>query len=256
MPYLGNSLSVGSSAVTASASALAPFTNTYSVDFTTDDYVDITSVLSSVATDTQGAFSAWVAPTDATPVSSTIIIGFGDNDADNRLYYNITEFSPAGRLIAVCRINGVTQWILGTDAAITSDDTWVSVILSHNGTEPVLYVNGVAVAQTFTNTTDKTAWLNDIPAIDIATVGMLRYSSQSRNFFEGLIDEPAIFSTALTSQQALAIGSNPPADLTSYSPVGWWRFEEGTGTSITDSSGNGHTATLTNGPTFSTDVPT
>src|SRR5690242_649126 len=34
--------------------------------------------------------------------------------------------------------------------------------------------------------------------------------------------------------------------------VGAWGFEEGSGTSTTDSSGNGHTATLTNGPTWST----
>src|SRR5262249_48643260 len=38
--------------------------------------------------------------------------------------------------------------------------------------------------------------------------------------------------------------------------VGYWKFDEGSGTSATDSSGDGNTGTLTNGPTYSTDVPT
>jgi fibronectin type 3 domain-containing protein len=33
-------------------------------------------------------------------------------------------------------------------------------------------------------------------------------------------------------------------------PAGWWKFDEGTGTSTADSSGNGHTGTLVNSPTW------
>ncbi len=33
-------------------------------------------------------------------------------------------------------------------------------------------------------------------------------------------------------------------------PVGWWKFDEGSGTSTADSSGNGTTGTLTNSPTW------
>jgi len=79
---------------------------------------------------------------------------------------------------------------------------------------------------------------------------------QSTDFANGKIDEVAIIPSELSAAQVAAIyNSGVPADLTSYSPVLWTRFEEGTGTSIADSSGNGHTATLTNGPTFSSDVP-
>ena len=35
-------------------------------------------------------------------------------------------------------------------------------------------------------------------------------------------------------------------------PAGWWKFDDGSGTSATDSSGNGHTATLVNGITWAT----
>jgi hypothetical protein len=38
-------------------------------------------------------------------------------------------------------------------------------------------------------------------------------------------------------------------------PIAYWRFEEGAGTTFSDSSGNGHTGTLSGGATFSTLVP-
>lgn len=41
------------------------------------------------------------------------------------------------------------------------------------------------------------------------------------------------------------------ADVTS-GLVAWWKFDDGSGTSATDSTGNGNTGTLTNGPTWTT----
>ncbi|HVW66654.1 MAG TPA: LamG-like jellyroll fold domain-containing protein [Candidatus Peribacteraceae bacterium] len=38
--------------------------------------------------------------------------------------------------------------------------------------------------------------------------------------------------------------------------VGYWKFDDGTGATAVDSSGNGNNGTLVNGPTWSTDVPT
>ncbi len=50
----------------------------------------------------------------------------------------------------------------------------------------------------------------------------------------------------------LAVGTNlnlsPIANNTGL--VGYWKFDEGTGTTATDSSGNGNTGTLTNGPSW------
>ena len=75
MPYLGNSLSVGSSAVTASASALASFTNTYSVDFDgVDDYInaDALDLNSEIGTG---------------DVSIAFWIKFDDLTGDNYIFY-------------------------------------------------------------------------------------------------------------------------------------------------------------------------
>ena len=84
------------------------------------------------------------------------------------------------------------------------------------------------------------------------------------------IDEVALYQSTLsdggvTSTGTTATGdvadiynSGVPTDLTSYSPVGWWRMgdnDSGTGTTVTDQGSGGNDGTLTNSPTFSIDAP-
>jgi hypothetical protein len=77
------------------------------------------------------------------------------------------------------------------------------------------------------------------------------------NFMDGNIDEVSIFSSALNVGD-LWNGSTKPTDLTSLSPLGWWRMGDnngGTGTTVTDEGSGGNNGTLLNGTLFSTDVP-
>jgi hypothetical protein len=77
-------------------------------------------------------------------------------------------------------------------------------------------------------------------------------------YFGGLIDEVAIWSTPLSEADTLALypASEVPTDLTALSPVGWWRMgDNDTGTTITDQGSGSNDGTLTNGPTYSSDVP-
>jgi len=84
------------------------------------------------------------------------------------------------------------------------------------------------------------------------------------NFFDGKIDEVAIWDAALSAnaiaelwdQDGGTVGpSNLREDKDNYTNSGdlqgWWRFEEGSGTSIADSSLNSNTGTLS-GATFDT----
>ena len=75
-------------------------------------------------------------------------------------------------------------------------------------------------------------------------------------FFVGKQDEFAIFNTELSSENASVIyGSGQPNDLTDLSPVAWYRFEEGMGTTAIDSGSGGNDGVLTNGVAYSTNVP-
>ena len=78
-------------------------------------------------------------------------------------------------------------------------------------------------------------------------------------YSHGLMDEVSLFNTALTQREITAMyNSGTPNDISSLSPLGWWRNgdnDSGTGTTVTDQGSGGNDATLTNGPTFSTTVP-
>ena len=91
-----------------------------------------------------------------------------------------------------------------------------------------------------------------------------RSGSTLSNIFDGEINNASIFNKALNSSNMAAIyNSGTPLDLStnsgnyteSASLEAWWRFNEGTGTSYTDSSGNGYTGSGVNNPTWSTNTP-
>lgn len=75
---------------------------------------------------------------------------------------------------------------------------------------------------------------------------------------EGNFDEFAFFTSDQSANLSSIYNSGVPSDLSSYSPTHWWRMGEndgGAGTTITDQGSGGIDATLVNGATFSTSVP-
>ena len=77
--------------------------------------------------------------------------------------------------------------------------------------------------------------------------------------FEGSLDEFAIFDGDKTGIISTLYNSGIPADLAGLSGLEhWWRMGDnnaGTGITVTDEGSGGNDATLTNGPTFSSSVP-
>ena len=82
-------------------------------------------------------------------------------------------------------------------------------------------------------------------------------------YLGGLIDEFAIFNSTLSASNVTDIyNSGEPNNLgpdgLDLSPIGWWRMGDndgGTGTTITDQGSGDNDGTLTNGATYSSDVP-
>jgi len=103
------------------------------------------------------------------------------------------------------------------------------------------YRNGAIFGATVTNS--GTLTLNSFGRVISNTFG-----------FEGHLDEIAFWNSDETSNLASIYNSGTPDNLTDLSPLNWIRFEEGSGTTATDSGSAGNNGTLTNGPTYSTDV--
>ena len=71
--------------------------------------------------------------------------------------------------------------------------------------------------------------------------------------YEGYLDEISFWNVALTgSQIQYYMTSSPSGDETGL--VGYWDFNEGSGTTASDATSNGNDGTI-NGATWSTDVP-
>jgi len=74
--------------------------------------------------------------------------------------------------------------------------------------------------------------------------------------FYGNIDSVAFWDSDQSSNIGSIYSASGAVDLSPLSPISWWRFEEGSGTTATDSGTGGNDGTLINGVAYSTDVPT
>jgi hypothetical protein len=152
---------------------------------------------------------------------------------------------------------------------IAQDTNWhhVAVTVKQDSSNVLssIYLDGVSGGTTTTAATLS----NFVPAADLA-VGKRNRPGGSELPFAGLIDEVSIIGSALSDggvssgqtaggDIATLYNSGVPADISSFSPVSWYRMgdnDSGTGTTITDQGSGSNDGTLTNGPTFSTNTPT
>ena len=135
-----------------------------------------------------------------------------------------------------------------TDTTPLTDGNWHHVMAVYiPSTSMKLYLDGSEVAS-------DTSSISAQQSNNSSNPWSIGKRSAHSNFMNGNIDEVSIFSSALNIGD-LWDGSTKPTDLTSLSPLGWWRFEAGSGTTVTDSGSGGNDGTLLNGATYSTDKP-
>ena len=99
---------------------------------------------------------------------------FGDTNANERigLYFPVTDYKLGG----LCTVAGTGQWTFETNNTF-AEDVELNIVLVQDGTEPVLYVNGVLEPITFSVTTDKTSWFHETTGIDNGRLALASYSS-------------------------------------------------------------------------------
>lgn len=194
-----------------------------------DECINIDSLQSSIASNTTGTISIWVKPVDATPSSNERPLSFGDANAATVI---LCSLRTNGQLDFLAQDGGAVQWRLDTDNAELSDNTRHHVALVQDGTSPVLYVDGVAVDQTFSTSTDKTVWFNDLAGIDNGRIGCFNFNNTGNvGFFNGNIDEFLYTSDAKSAAEISNIyNSGTPKDESAISNgVSYYRFGDASG---------------------------
>ena len=168
----------------------------------TSQYVNINAVCSALSGTTIGTHVMWIKPTDAVPSGSNkYILSFGETD-DNTLLGNFqkTVGGVVGAYASILLSSSVVEWHKETDTAPFTDNTWafVATVKTSSGTRITLYIDGVAIAQTFLIGLGS-EWFNDIPGIDNARIGCLNYNNNGNiAFFDGCIDDVRIYDIALS----------------------------------------------------------
>jgi hypothetical protein len=218
----------------------APFSNTYSLDFDgVDDYVSMGNVLN-LANDGSDAISIslWL----KTTLSS---LGY--------LVSKQTAFTdgygvfmlPTGEIAFYLGSSTSSARIYAYTQNTFNDGDWHNVVTTYDGSQDVsglnIYVNNTSQALTVvTNNTP-----NNVSNIANFAIGMRNGDAYP---YLDYIDEVSVFNSELSASDVTNIyNGGTPTDLTDLSPIAWYRFEEGSGTTAIDSGSGGNNGTLNNG---------
>jgi hypothetical protein len=174
------------------------------------------------------------------------LVGFGDVQTNLSANYDRQIYVDASGHVVFGVNPGPLEVISNTTSVI--DDNWhqaVGTLSPSSGLS--LYLDGVQVTNhaSFTSAQNiPNGWWK------IGFDGVANWPNPpGSGFFHGIIDEVQIWSTALTSNEVVSnfhlfrAGTEP--GLAAY-----YQFNEGTGTTTADSSGNGNTGTLQGGVTW------
>ena len=206
--------------------------NDYSMSFDgVDDYVDFGDVSEVEGLNTISV-EAWINPFSLNNNRSFIVA------KEDVWYFNIENglltFTIHGELT-------LTEYI------IPQTNNWYYVVGVSDNNSTKLYVNGLLI-----DSVSSTAITTSNYPLSVGARYEMPASTWTDNF-DGDIDQVRIWDVALSQQEIQQYMNCPPtgdeAEL-----VGYWNFEEGSGTTAFDQTSNGNDGAI-NGATFSEDVP-
>ena len=227
--------------------------NANSIHFEGDNELVAVTHDSSINFTTKLTFSAWIKPDTGV---TTALVGGKSAAAPNYGFYLYSRFLISS--------NGSDE--IYTESVASTPGAWEHRVGVYDGDENrlELWVNGVNVSGTLTipggGGTITSSIKTNTEAFKIGVAGI-----SMSNFFDGIIDEVALWDTALSGDDIVKIyNSGTPTDLTNATAydsdkssdlAGYWKFSEGTGTTTYDETSNDNDGTLINSPPWSTTVP-
>lgn len=130
-------------------------------------------------------------------------------------------------------VSGTSCTITSTNAQLQTN-TWYHIGFSFSGGTVLLYKNGVVMSTTSTGSCST--------LYDTGTSIQLGGAFDTNNF-QGYLDLTRLYTYTRTQAQFAW-------DYNRGGPIGWWKFDERSGTTANDSSGNTNTGTLVNTPAW------
>lgn len=232
-------------AVLCSAGAVAvPFCT----QFSGANYIDL-GFGSSLHFQNEITLEAWIwAPAIADDSLGSIVSSQYDANASGSSIMLDTRLNPDGMLAARRHIhfqigdgNPADSWHCTNSNAWVPENQWVHIAATRAANQPGrIYYNGVLQPSA------SKPWTGNINYSANWSIG--RQMGMNR-FFQGKVDDVRIWSRALSQAEIQDYMLRP---LTGTEPglAGYWRLDEGAGTTTADATGHGNTGTLVNTPVW------
>lgn len=225
------------------------FLNTYSLDF--DGVDDLQAGSSSLGITNGISISLWVKTTDTSSGFKQIIgeYNWGNSSQRNWLLY----LSNVGNRIAFLSYNDAGQTPINTvDTTVDRivDGNWHHILVTWDNTTnanafKIFFDSNIIVQVTPTLT-----GIRSVSSIPVYIASGLN----STTYLDSNLDNIAVWDNDQSANINTIYNNGRPGDLSSLSPLLWYRFQEGLGTTAIDSGTGGNNGTI-NGATYSTDVP-
>ena len=206
---------------------------------TNSDYVEMPNASSLIVNSTTFSLSAWVYP-QANPAAHSAIMGFRNNtDAD----FYLLQLQNSNNVEARFRNSSGTIFdVLATN--LLDFNQWQHLAFTYDGSNIYLYKNGFLVSSTPANgVITQMSQTFKIGALDWGATGF---------YMNGSLDEIRLWNATLSPS---TITNWMCAEVTTAHPdysnlAGYWRLNDGAGTTATDLSVNSNNGTLNNNPTW------
>lgn len=262
-------LGLGSSLSSLYVPQASSYVNEYSIDFDgTNDYFDTGSTFQ---TTFRASFTIgfWIKTTSLNTSAAEYMFGSFDVNGDFTVHHlQVTtagalsyQFGPEGQYLTSSTANSTLNTSNGTNGAWTHIGIVVNKVGASSNTTAKIYVNGSDV----TDSTSQGVTGTEHEAYDAGTVklafGSLKIGTSNLYYWEGKMDEIAIWNTALSDASMAVVGAGAfnlkaaNGDYTNQSNlVSHWRFIEGENTSVEDATTNSD-GTLVNGAAWGAGGP-
>ncbi|HWA51560.1 MAG TPA: DUF2341 domain-containing protein [Patescibacteria group bacterium] len=220
---------INTNGVTVGAAANGHLTNAYSFDGT-NDFVNIYSgSLNSAFNSSEGTLIAWAKVNGS---------GVWTDGSVRRI---VSLSVDGSNLISLAKSNAnntlIMQYYAGGTASYVSNGSdpsgWfqIAITWSKSTDQAKGYLNGTQQGATMTNLG---TWAGNLTSSRV-TIGA--DTTSGSNPWSGLINDVRLYNRALSPAEISQLYNYAPG------PVAYWKMDEGTGTNVNDSSGNGNTGT-------------
>lgn len=148
------------------------------------NYINASEAFPAIASSNKGTWNIWVRFTDGNTSSTQRVVSVCSASINENISLYV---QPTGEVGANSRIATEVQWSLLTSAARFANGAcaWAMLTLTHDGSKPTIYVNGDSVSQSFTASTNTTAWVDKATTATKLLIGALQVTSTVQNYTGG-----------------------------------------------------------------------